>query len=193
MNGMWLVRHGALPPNPDRRIVGNRDIPLSDVGRNQIWRLARDFMPALAGRLAAVVSSDLGRCRETTSILLTGNEWAASPPPVHAEPGLREIDMGLWQGLTRDEIEQRFPGQYQMRGNDFARFRPEGGESFTCLQERALEAVERWRRQYPEGVLLVVAHAGVIRSLLAHYMALPIEEALNIPQEYGCRTFVPEW
>ena len=193
MNGMWLVRHGALPPNPERRIVGNRDIPLSDAGRDQVRRLAHDFMPTLAGRLAAVVSSDLGRCRETTSILLTGNEWAASPPPVHAEPGLREIDMGQWQGLTKDEIERRFPGQYNRRGENFARFCPEGGENFVCLQQRALEAVQRWRRHYPEGVLLVVAHAGVISSLLAYHMALPLNDVLRIPQHYACRAFVPEW
>ena len=193
MNGMWLVRHGALPPNPERRIVGNRDIPLSPAGQRQIRALAHDFMPILAGRLAAVVSSDLGRCRETTSILLTGNEWTASPPPVHFEPGLRELDMGQWQGLTKAEIDARFPGQYDVRGRDFAHFQPEGGESFAQLQSRALEAVRRWRRHYPTGILLIVAHAGVIRSLLAHYMALPLDDALHIPQEYACRTFVPEW
>ena len=48
MNGMWLVRHGALPPNPERRIVGNRDIPLSPAGQRQIRALAHDFMPILA-------------------------------------------------------------------------------------------------------------------------------------------------
>ncbi|MFT4300482.1 MAG: histidine phosphatase family protein [Desulfovibrio sp.] len=193
MNGMWFVRHGALPPNPERRIVGNRDIPLSPAGREQIRVLAHDFMPILAGRLAAVVSSDLGRCRETASILLTGNEWAASPPPIHLEPALRELNLGQWQGLTKAEIEQLFPGQYDARGRDFPHFCPEGGESFVQLQSRALEAVGRWRRHYPAGTLLVVAHAGVIRSLLACYMALPLDDVLRIPQEYACQTFVPEW
>ncbi len=193
MNGMWLVRHGVLPPNPERRIVGNRDIPLSPAGREQIRILARDFMPILAGRLAAVVSSDLGRCRETASILLTGNEWAASPPPIHLEPDLRELNLGQWQGLTKAEIEQRFPGQYDARGRNFPHYCPKGGESFAQLQSRALDAVSRWRRHYPTGTLLVVAHAGVIRSLLAYYMALPLNDVLRIPQEYACQTFVPEW
>jgi len=45
MSGMWLVRHGSLPPNPERRMVGARDIPLSDAGRDQIRAMARQFMP----------------------------------------------------------------------------------------------------------------------------------------------------
>ena len=49
MSGIWLVRHGMLPPNPERRMVGARDIPLSNAGREQIRLLARQFMPAVQG------------------------------------------------------------------------------------------------------------------------------------------------
>ena len=47
MSGMWLVRHGSLPPNPERRMVGARDIALSDAGRDQIRAMARQFVPEL--------------------------------------------------------------------------------------------------------------------------------------------------
>lgn len=209
MHGLWLVRHGALPPNPERRFVGARNVPLSDAGRAQIRALAREFMPALAtgqeGKaaeessekqahgLAAVICSDLGRCRETAALLLAGAKWPAGPPPLHADAGLREINLGEWQGLTPEEVRREYPGQYERRGVDIARFCPPGGESFAQVQERALAALARWRARYPRGVLLLVAHAGLNRALLAAYLALPLADALRIPQGYACRAFLPKW
>lgn len=191
MSGVWLVRHGALPPNPERRMVGARDIPLSDAGREQIRLLARQFMPGISGELGAVICSDLDRCRETAAILLEALPRVR--PPLHVEPGLREINLGLWQGMTRGEIEGAWPGAYAARGQDMAHFRPPRGESFMQAQRRALAAVARWRWRYPGATLLMVSHAGILGSLLAHYLALPLGEVLRIPQYYGCRAFVPEW
>ncbi len=172
-------------------MVGARDIPLSDAGREQIHLLARQFMPTVQDGLCAVVCSDLQRCRETAAILLEALPQNAVP--LHVEPGLREIHLGLWQGMTKAEIEQTWPGAYAARGQDMAHFCPPQGESFMQAQRRALAAVARWRRRYPDGILLMVSHAGVLGSLLAHYLALPLKEVLRIPQHYGCQAFVPEW
>ncbi|MFT3958419.1 MAG: histidine phosphatase family protein [Desulfovibrio sp.] len=191
MSGIWLVRHGMLPPNPERRMVGARDIPLSAEGREQIRLLAQQFMPKVQGALGAVICSDLDRCRETAAILLEALPHGR--PPQHVEPGLREIDLGLWQGMTKAEIERAWPGAYAARGQDMAHFCPPQGESFMQAQRRALAAVARWRRLYPGATLLMVSHAGILGSLLAHYMALPLRDVLRIPQYYGCSAFVPEW
>ena len=195
MSGMWLVRHGSLPPNPERRMVGARDIPLSDAGRDQIRAMARQFMPELVKGLGAVICSDLDRCRETAALLLESMDEAGAQgrPPLHVEPGLREICLGLWQGMTKAEIERTWPGAYAARGQDMAHFCPPQGESFMQAQRRALAALGRWRRAYPCATLLVVSHAGIIGSLLAHYMALPLRHVLQIPQYYGCRAFVSVW
>ena len=122
MSGIWLVRHGMLPPNPERRMVGARDIPLSSAGREQISLLARQFMPAVQGALGAVICSDLDRCRETAAILMEA--LPQGRPPLHVEPGLREINLGLWQGMTKAEIERAWPGAYAARGQDMAHFCP---------------------------------------------------------------------
>ena len=195
MSGMWLVRHGSLPPNPERRMVGARDIPLSDAGRDQIRAMARQFMPELVKGLGAVICSDLDRCRETAALLLESMDKSGvqGRPPLHVEPGLREICLGLWQGMTKAEIERTWPGAYAARGQDMAHFCPPQGESFMQAQRRALAALGRWRRAYPCATLLVVSHAGIIGTLLAHYMALPLRHVLQIPQYYGCRAFVPDW
>ena len=191
MSGIWLVRHGMLPPNPERRMVGARNIPLSSAGRAQIRLLARQFMPAVQGALGAVICSDLDRCRETAAILMEAVPHGR--PPLHVEPGLREIDLGLWQGMTKAEIELAWPGAHAARGQDMAHFCPPHGESFMQAQRRALAAVARWRRLYPGATLLMVSHARILGSLLAHYLALPLKDVLRIPQYYGCRAFVPEW
>ncbi len=215
MSGMWLVRHGSLPPNPERRMVGARDIPLSDAGRAQIRAMARQFVPELvqglvqgarlgmvqgAGQgvvqgVGAVICSDLDRCRETAALLLENMPEASQQgrPPLHLEPGLREICLGRWQGMTKAEIESTWPGAYAARGQDMAHYCPPEGESFMQAQRRALAALARWRRAYPCATLLVVSHAGIIGTLLAHYLALPLRHVLQIPQHYGCRSFVPEW
>ena len=207
MSGMWLVRHGSLPPNPERRMVGARDIALSDAGRDQIRAMARQFVPELvqgmvrgAGQgmaqgIGAVICSDLDRCRETAALLLESMDkiGVQGRPPLHVEPGLREICLGLWQGMTKAEIERTWPGAYAARGQNMAHFCPPQGESFMQAQRRALAALARWRRAYPCATLLVVSHAGIIGSLLAHYMALPLRHVLQIPQYYGCRAFVSDW
>lgn len=195
MSGMWLVRHGSLPPNPERRMVGARDIPLSDAGRAQIRAMARQFVPELGLGVGAIICSDLDRCRETAALLLESLPAASKlgRPPLHVEPGLREICLGLWQGMTRAEIESAWPGAYAARGQDMAHYCPPEGESFMQAQHRALAALARWRRAYPCATLLVVSHAGIIGTLLAHYLALPLRHVLQIPQYYGCRAFVPEW
>ena len=170
MSGMWLVRHGSLPPNPERRMVGARDIPLSDAGRAQIRIMARQFVPELGQGVGAVICSDLDRCRETAALLLENMPEASQQgrPPLHLEPGLREICLGRWQGMTKTEIESTWPGAYAARGQNMAHYCPPGGESFMQAQRRALAALARWRRAYPCATLLVVSHAGIIGTLLAH-------------------------
>lgn len=199
MTGLWLVRHGALPPNPERRFAGALDLPLSAVGRAQIRGLARDFAPVFKNHCpAAVLCSDLERCRETAAILAhaactAGADGKGASIPLHADADLREINLGSWQGLTPQEVEEAFPGQYARRGKDLAHFRPPGGESFADVQRRALAALTRWRALYPEGQLLLAAHAGVNRTLLARYLALPLHTVLRIPQPYACRAFLSGW
>ena len=193
MKGVWLIRHGSLPANQQRRMVGARAIPLSPWGRAQASALGREMPPALARAVQAVVCSDLQRCQESAALLLAAAPWPGTPPPLHTEPDLREISLGCWEGLTRAEIAARFPGAWEARGAQLAHYAPPGGESFAQVQARALRAVGRWRTRCPEGTLLLISHAGVIRCLLAHYLALPLGELLRIPQYYACRAFLPEW
>lgn len=179
---LHLLRHGATAPEEPWRFLGQRDLPLSDLGRSQArwWR----------GRLADVpfvvaCCSDLARCRETAEIVLQGRS-----PALQVLPGLREIGLGQWDGLSKDEVRARFPGQYEARGADLAHYRPAGGESFADLQARAWAALEPFLAG--PGPLLVVAHAGVIRVLLCRALGLPLDRLFDLALDPGCRS-VLEW
>jgi probable phosphoglycerate mutase len=187
VNALWLVRHGLLPPNPQRRFIGAQDIPLSPQGERQMRILAGQLAAhPLKGHVAVVCASCLDRAAQSARILVGAFEGV----PLETHPGLNEISLGAWEGLTPAEVEARFPGAYALRGRDMAGYAPEGGESFAQVQRRALDAVTWLRSRHPKGILLVVAHAGVNRTLAAWHLSLPLGEVLRIPQPCGCLTML---
>lgn len=190
-NGIWLFRHGILEPNPERRFVGQREVALTSAGRLQYEQLATDFVSEVGTKVpTAIFCSDLARCLECAEILRRAFRPHAGSMPVLPDPGFREISLGAWEGLTKAEVEKRYPGALDERAADYADYAPAGGESFAMVQRRALVALLRARLKYPEGMLVVVGHAGVNRTILADYLALPLENVLRIPQGYACRAFL---
>jgi probable phosphoglycerate mutase len=115
-----LVRHGRTGWNADGRFQGQADPPLDDTG----WEQARRAAVAIAGlEPAAIVSSDLRRAHQTAVMLGTACGLIPS-----TERGLREVALGAWEGLGRDEAAGRFPAEYAawMSGADVRRG---GGET----------------------------------------------------------------
>jgi 2,3-bisphosphoglycerate-dependent phosphoglycerate mutase len=138
---LLIARHGETDWNRERRWQGHSDPPLNDLGRAQ----ARELAAALADEgLEAIYASDLRRATETAEIV--GGELGL---PVTSDPALREIDVGSWSGLTREELEGR----------------PYDGESKEAHGERVLQAVRRLVRAYPNGRVLVVTHGGSVRRI----------------------------
>ena len=148
-----LVRHGQSDWNAIGRWQGQADSSLSDVGRLQ----AREAAQAI-GAVDAVWSSDLLRAVETATIIADH----VGVGPVVVDPDLRERDAGEYSGLTRAEIEQRFPG-YLAAGR-----RPPGWEPDEHLRARALRALRRIAAEVPGGEVLVVTHGGLIYAVESH-------------------------
>jgi broad specificity phosphatase PhoE len=144
-----LARHGETDWNREGRWQGWADPSLNGTGHDQARKLAEK----LAGTdIDAVYSSDLRRALETAEILAAPHNLT-----VATDPGLREIDVGQWSGLTRDQIAERFP-----LGN-----RP-GGETREQHSDRVLASVERIARAHPGERVLIVAHGGCLRALQRH-------------------------
>ncbi|OEV02725.1 histidine phosphatase family protein [Streptomyces oceani] len=159
-----LWRHGQTAWNLERRFQGTTDIELTEGGVAQARRSAR-LLAAL--RPDAIVASDLLRTRETAAELaaVTGLE-------VSHDENLRETYAGAWQGLTHDEIVERYAEQYAAwkRGEPVRRG---GGELETEVADRAAPVIERNVEKLPEdGTLVVVAHGGTIRTSIGRLLGL---------------------
>jgi broad specificity phosphatase PhoE len=130
--------------------------------------------------VSAIYCSDLQRARETAEIIAEAHGLAPN-----ARRDFREISLGSWEGLTFDEVKERFPEEYAARGRDFSHFRPPGGESFLDCAHRVLPALFEAQTSAP-GDLLIVGHAGVNRILLSLAHGRSLETLFKIPQDYGC-------
>jgi broad specificity phosphatase PhoE len=152
-----LIRHGRSTWNVERRWQGWADPALSPEGVAQA-EAAAAAMEDLAIRV--VVCSDLARARSTAEIIA-----GVVGVGVSVEPALRERDVGLWSGLTSDEVEARWPGQLEAyRTNPGMQF--PNGEGAEALLRRAMPALLTIAQQDPhDGVAVVVSHGGLIRCV----------------------------
>jgi alpha-ribazole phosphatase len=175
---LLLARHGETDWNRARRWQGHADRPLTARGRTQ----AADLAARLADiALDAVYSSDLRRARETAEPVA-----ATDGLELVQLPELREVNVGSWQGLTRDEAEIRFPA-------GFERWREGGtgwddGESYGEMSARVLAAVERIANEHRGGRVLVVTHGGPIRAIHGAALGMDVEAYRRIrPVEPNAR------
>ena len=178
-----LLRHGEpLSETDEKRFIGQTDLPLTHMGRRQArcWQEWLSDVP-----IARIISSDLSRCMETACILC-----ADRPIIVKPLSGLREINLGGWDGMTFRRVREGWPDAFRQRGTEMARFRPPGGgESFLDLQQREVPVFEQAVDQ-AGGNLLIVAHAGVNRMILCHLLGMPPENLFRIAQDHGAMNLI---
>lgn len=156
---IYLVRHGATQLTAEDRFSGSVGVDLSDEGRSQAARLGERMQ---SEGMTAVYASPLSRTMDTARII--AGRCGLEPVPVD---GLREISHGHWEGLTRREVEERFPDEYVAWEQDPFTFAPEGGESGVAVLARALPAIREIVTKHPGERVLVVSHKATIRLLLS--------------------------
>ena len=155
---LLLVRHGQSEWNPARRLQGQADIGLSQLGKSQ----ADALRPVIEGiRPCRPISSDLQRASETAQCI--------SVTEAKLTHAMRKIDVGNWTGRTIEDIRDEDETAYQAwRAGTAA---PSGGESWESFVARVSNAIEQ-ERSAPCRNLLVVFHGGVIRALLQYFVGL---------------------
>ncbi len=162
---LLLARHGTTDWNARHVWQGHRDIPLNDLGRAQARTLAERLA---AEQIDALWTSDLSRATETAEIV---GARIGLDPCVTA--GLREIDVGAWEGLSFADVERTEPETVAAlaRGEDL----PRGGtgERIAEFQNRVVAALDEAAATAPNGTLLLVVHGGLIKALVAYLLEIP--------------------
>ena len=150
---LLLIRHGQSEWNATRRWQGQADPPLSELGRRQAAEAAARLDP-----VDVVATSTLQRSRMSAEIIA---EALGCGPPTPV-PELIERDVREFSGLTRVQIEERYPG-FLEDGR-----RPPGWEQDDALLARVLAGITRLADLVGDRTAVVVTHGGVIYSLEAH-------------------------
>lgn len=166
-----LVRHGETEYTAQRRYSGRGDVALSLAGLAQAQAVA-NRVAALAGAEAVVVSSPLARCRRTAEEIAQrlASAHDLAHVPVTVDESFVECDFGEWEGLTFNEVRERWPEQMRewLASPEVA---PPGGESFVEVAARVGPAVDRLVSSHPGRAVVVVSHVSPIKLLLRDALA----------------------
>jgi probable phosphoglycerate mutase len=154
---LLLARHGETVFNVSGRIQGQQDSPLTPRGEAQ----ARLLAARLAGeRIDVAYASDSGRTMRTAEIALAGKGLTAIP-----DAAWRETSYGEWEGLSRQEIAERYPGAWEQRSRDRLLVPPPGGEPLGAVRQRAIAAAQQLRQRHAGQTVLVISHGGTLYLL----------------------------
>ncbi|WNY99204.1 histidine phosphatase family protein [Sulfurospirillum sp. 'SP'] len=174
---VYLVRHGHVNNGNEKRYLGRTDISLDEEGIEQAKTLHKYFKTI---PINAVFTSPLKRCLQTTRIVCEDKQ-------LHYErvEAFTEIDMGDWENVPMAEIQSTYPELYAQRGDNLEYFTPPHGESFHDVVGRARYAFDAITH-HATGTILIVAHAGVNRTILTDILGISINDMLCIEQPYAC-------
>ena len=157
---LLLVRHGQTDWNIARRFQGQSDIPLNKVGQKQAMTLANRLSKQ---PIDAIYSSDLQRAMETSKVI---TQMSVCKPELRSDPRLREINFGDWEGLTYNEIKEKYHDVLVARENDVYKNAPTNGETLEQLTIRVQSMIDELYAKHKDQTVLVVAHGGVLQILL---------------------------
>lgn len=163
-----LARHGKTHERYRNRYIGSTDAPLSDQGKKQCRRLSETIINRF--RPVACFCSPMQRTRQTAEIIA-----AAHVIPVRYDAGLREIDFGRWEGLSFSEIKISDPELVRQWAQAPESFQFPEGESTASFRARVCQAADKLRGHDD---YLVVAHGGVIRTMICHYLDISLDNYL---------------
>ena len=177
MSTIYLIRHGITQANKENRFAGRTDEDLHDDGREQIARVGKVLEDK---NITAVYCGPARRTVQSAEIL--GEVLGVPFRPVNA---LDEINIPHWDGLTKEEIRQRYGEEYPTWLSAPQAFRSPGCETLQQVQERAVRGVADILARHDSDSLLLVSHLIVLRCLLLHHQGLEIKDFRSIKIDNG--------
>jgi broad specificity phosphatase PhoE len=176
MTCIVLVRHGQTEWNRVERFRGRADVPLNESGLAQAeatgLRIHGEWQPS------AVYSSPLSRAMRTAEAIAKHFDL-----PVQIHPGLADIDHGEWQGLTPDEVRDRWPAALHAWYYQPDEAIIPGGETLAQLPSRGMRAVNELSARHAEQTIVLVGHTVINRIILLDVLGLDNECFWHIKQD----------
>ncbi|MBM4137503.1 MAG: histidine phosphatase family protein [Nitrospira sp.] len=201
---LYLIRHGETEGAEKRRYKGTIDVPLSENGVMQMEQLSKYIVreiincsnpprpPLLKGDkgrlLTAAYCSDLSRAIKSAELI--AKPHSINPIIVSS---LRERNFGIWEGMSFDEIKEKYPEEFNAWAGNPLKFSPMEGESTLEMKERVIGVFEKIIGNHNSGCIAIVAHGGVNRIILCHILGIPLENIFSIEQYYGCLNIIEFW
>ena len=172
-----IIRHGE--PVGGTRFRGNGvDDPLSERGWQQMWKAVQDAPP-----WSRIITSPLRRCHEFASVLARERDL-----PLHVDQRIREVGFGSWEGRTRHAVTAEDPQAIRKFHIDPVNARPLGAEPLNDFYARVRQAFEETIETYSGEHLLMVAHAGVIRTAVSMALRGALDGIYGIRVDYATLT-----
>ena len=164
---LFVVRHGETEWVRERRFAGSRDIPLTEIGRDQCAAVAR----ALAGAtVAAVYASPLERARASAEVIARPHGL-----PVRTVPAFSEMSFGSWEGLTRDEARARDPEAWAQWRSAPHLLEPAGGETIPGVAARVNAGIAALQEAHDSQTIVLVSHGVVARVIVLGALGLGLD------------------
>jgi broad specificity phosphatase PhoE len=178
MTTLYLVRHGQTAWNREEVFRGRADIPLNEIGRKEAL-LTGQYLERV--KVDLLYSSPLSRAVETAEAIARyqGKE-------VQISQGLIDIDFGRWQGVSHEEVKERYGDLYRQWNDTPHLVGFPRGESLEDVRERALRVIDEIVRDHADETLLMVSHRVVNKTVLCGLLGLDNSHFWQIGQDTGC-------
>ncbi len=212
---LYLIRHGATEGDDVKRYKGSIDVPLSQKGAEQINKTLNfiihhtqnnslshkqnylidihDSASSMEGEkalLRAIYCSPLSRAVSSAEII--ARPFALKPI---ALLNLTERNFGIWEGMTYLEIKEKYPLEFDKWANNPLIYSPPDGESTLEVRDRVIKVVEGIIKNHQKNNenIAIVAHGGVNRIILCHYLGIPLENIFRIEQDHAAVNIIEFW
>ena len=178
MTTIYLIRHGQTAWNREEVFRGRADIPLNETGRKEAL-LTGEYLKGV--KMDSVCSSSLSRAVETAEAIARCQDRE-----VQILDGLIDIDFGRWQGVSHEEVREKYGELYRQWKDTPHLVRFPGGESLEEVRERSLRAIHEAILNHAEETLVMVSHRVVNKIVLCGLLGLDNSHFWQIGQDTGC-------
>jgi len=179
---LHLIRHGQTDWNEERRVQGQSESQLTELGIAQAKGLVEKLQHL---QFEKIYCSSSLRTRQTAQHAF-GLDQNGSGQQIEYLDSLREIHLGPWEGQLYADIEVSDPDSYIHFWQQPHLFDVTGAETFHQLQARILSAVKSMASRWQLHKIAIVSHGAIIKSLLCHLQQRPLSELWAPPQMHNC-------